>query len=173
MDCKSCRWAKIYDYEFPEGTKTIACEKYNKHLGFTNKKGQVVKVKHIAECRGQANTINSSKGETEIITNKAGIYFNEKTKKYEVKVNDNGKYCNIATTTSKERALQVLEMFKAKKSFVSGIYWETSRGSWVCRVYDKNLKRYVYLKQSKYFTETLKALSEFKGGNQNVGKKSK
>ena len=74
MDCKECIWFKIYDFIFPDGIKTMTCEKYNKHLGFTNKKGQVVKVKHIAECRGQANTINSSKGETEIITNKYQLY---------------------------------------------------------------------------------------------------
>lgn len=38
MNCKKCTWIKVYDFKFPDGTKTIACEKYNKHLGFTNKK---------------------------------------------------------------------------------------------------------------------------------------
>lgn len=38
MDCKECIWFKIYDFIFPDGTKTMTCEKYNKHLGFTNKK---------------------------------------------------------------------------------------------------------------------------------------
>jgi hypothetical protein len=52
MDCKGCIWFKIYDFIFPDGTKTMTCEKYNKHLGFTSKKGQVKKVKHIDECRG-------------------------------------------------------------------------------------------------------------------------
>ncbi|MDU2266158.1 MAG: hypothetical protein E6583_07435 [Clostridium sp.] len=50
MDCKECIWFKIYDFIFPDGTKTIACEKYKKHLGFTNKKGQVKGVKAVSEC---------------------------------------------------------------------------------------------------------------------------
>ena len=36
MDCKGCIWFKIYDFIFPDGTKTMTCEKYNKHLGFTS-----------------------------------------------------------------------------------------------------------------------------------------
>lgn len=169
MDCNNCKWLKIYNYKFPDGTKTIACEKYNKHLGFTNKKGEVVRVKHIEECRGKANTIHLSKSGAEIITDKEGIYFNPKTKKYEVKVNDSGRYCFIAAARTEERAKQILKMFKEKKSFVSNISWITDRQRWVCRVYDKNLKRYIYVIQTKYFSEALEKLNEFKEGNLNVG----
>lgn len=62
MDCKGCIWFKIYDYKFPDDTKTIGCEKYNKHLGFTNKKGQVKNVKPINECELNRTTINEMTG---------------------------------------------------------------------------------------------------------------
>lgn len=84
MDCKGCIWFKIYDFIFPDGTKTMTCEKYNKHLGFTSKKGQVKKVKHIDECRGNINTIIPTKG-TEIVANKEGVYFDSESKNIKLK----------------------------------------------------------------------------------------
>ena len=41
MTCNECKWVKIYKYKFPDNTNTVACEKYNKHLGFTNNKGRI------------------------------------------------------------------------------------------------------------------------------------
>lgn len=168
MDCKGCIWFKIYDFIFPDGTKTMTCEKYNKHLGFTSKKGQVKKVKHIDECRGNINTIIPTKG-TESVANKEGVYFDSESKKYKVKVNDSGIYCFIAATKTEERAEQILKMFKERKSFVKNIIWDKRKQRCVAREYDKNIKRYIYITQSKYFSETLKKLVDFKGGNLNVG----
>ncbi|MDY4500797.1 MAG: hypothetical protein SPE36_02615 [Lactobacillus johnsonii] len=168
MDCKECIWFKIYDFIFPDGTKTMTCEKYNKHLGFTNKRGQVEKFKRIDECRRNINAIRPTEG-TEIVTNKEGICFDSESKKYKVKVNDGGIYCFIAATKTKERAEQILKMFKERKSFVKNIIWNKRKQRWVAREYDKNLKRYIHITQSKYFSETLKKLVDFKGGNLNVG----
>lgn len=60
-------------------------------------------------------------------------------------------------------------MFKERKSFVKNIIWDKRKQRWVAREYDKSLKRYIYITQSKYFSETLKKLVDFKGGNLNVG----
>ena len=113
MDCKECIWFKIYDFIFPDGTKTMTCEKYNKHLGFTNKRGQVEKFKRIDECRRNINAIRPTEG-TEIVTNKEGICFVSESKKYQVNVNDGGIYCFIAATITNERAEQIFKMFKER-----------------------------------------------------------
>lgn len=60
-------------------------------------------------------------------------------------------------------------MFKERKSFVKNLIWDKRKQRWVAREYDKSLKRYIYITQSKHFSEALKKLVDFKGGNVNVG----
>lgn len=132
------------------------------------KEDRLKKIKHIDECRKNINTTLLTEG-TEIIANKEGIYFDSESKKYKVKVNDGGIYCFIAATKTEERAEQILKMFKERKSFVKNIIWDKRKQRWVAREYDKSIKRYIYITQSKHFSEALKKLVDFKGGNLNVG----
>lgn len=153
MDCKSCKWLKIYEYKFPDGTKTIGCEKHNKHLGFTNKRGQVTKTKHLIECKGDVRKV----------IDKEGVYFDSTINKYKVIVNDNGRIVDIAEVDSRNEGHQILNMFRLKVSYVPHIYWLKAEKSWLSKVYDKTSKRYIHLIQTKYYSEALKKLKEFKG----------
>lgn len=45
MDCKSCKWLKIYDYTFEDGTKTIACENIKNILALPIKRDKLKELK--------------------------------------------------------------------------------------------------------------------------------
>lgn len=153
MDCKNCKWLKIYGYKFPDGTKTIGCEKYNKHLGFTNKKGQVTKTKHLIECKGEDH---------KAIT-KEGVYFDSTINKYKVVINDNGRIVDIANVDSLDEGKQIISMFKMKLSYFPYIYWRKGRERWVSSIYDEKSNKQIHLIQTKYYSEALKKVKEFKG----------
>lgn len=163
MDCKKCIWFKIHEYKFPDGTKTITCEKYNKHLGFTNKRGQVNKIKDIG-CNKVKDEF--SKCEVEPIINQNGVFYNMKTTKYDVKVNDHDRYSVIATVDSVKEAKEILELFKVKKSYIPYIFWEKKSKRWLCKVWDSKKKKGIYVAQSKYFAEAIKKLDEYKKENE-------
>lgn len=57
MECKECKWIEISNYKFKDKTRSVVCIKYNKFLGFTNKKGQVVEVKQVNECSTNGSII--------------------------------------------------------------------------------------------------------------------
>lgn len=57
MNCKECKWLKINDYKFDDGTKTIECLKYGKFLEFTDNQGKMAdesKFKQVIECIGDS-----------------------------------------------------------------------------------------------------------------------
>lgn len=159
MDCKSCKWLKIYDYQFEDGTKTITCEKYNKHLGFTNENGDVTKVKHIMECKGEMKIIKS----TNELIDKEGVYLDSTTNKYIVVVDDSGKFSIIARVDSLEEGKKIIGMFHSRISYMPNIYWESGRSRWVSKIYDKDLRKYVHVIQTKYYSEAIKKLKAVKG----------
>ena len=40
MECKNCKWIELSKFVFPDGSNSIICNKYRKHLGFTDKNGE-------------------------------------------------------------------------------------------------------------------------------------
>lgn len=69
MNCKECKWLKINDYKFDDGTKTIECLKYGKFLSFTDIEGQMPdenKFKQVIECIGDSKVILRDKRKDDI-----------------------------------------------------------------------------------------------------------
>lgn len=166
MSCTSCKFLKIHDFIFPDMTKTMECTKYNKHLGFTNKKWQPEKINFVYEC----NIVNKTNQKVKIVaknkmqeSEKIGVFRHAPTDKYFVRVNDGGVYTIIATVSTFQEAEYIWEMFKNRLSYVKGIYWEKRRNAWVAKVWDKERKRYEYIVQSKHYMKCLEELRLYKG----------
>ncbi|MCE9654677.1 hypothetical protein LPC13_05225 [Clostridium celatum] len=161
MACKNCKWFKVYDFIFPDSTKTIACEKYKKHLGFTNKNGQVKNIRPINECRFNCSSLNKD------VVNAAKDEDDSKGRvlmikgKWAVEVYEAGITSVIFTSKYKEEALQKLEMFKNKKSWITGISYTRRYKKWIAKIYIKKFK-YKQVGTFKTFAEAKKALNEEK-----------
>lgn len=157
MDCKSCKWLKIYDYKFPDDTKTIGCEKYNKHLGFTNKKGQVKNVKPINECELNRTTINEMTGieEDDDSTGRVILFKG----RWAVEVDEAEKRNIIFTSKDKAEAIEKLAMFKSKRSWIKGISYTKRYKKWIAKIYLEKFK-YKQIGTFKTFYEAKKALKE-------------
>lgn len=57
MNCKECKWLKVNNYKFEDGTQTIECLKYGKILEFTDNQGEMPdenKFKQVIECIGDS-----------------------------------------------------------------------------------------------------------------------
>lgn len=49
--CKDCQWIEISKFVFPDKTKSVACSKCNKFLGFTEANGEIKKINEPFECK--------------------------------------------------------------------------------------------------------------------------
>lgn len=160
MGCKECEFIKVYDFIFPDGTKTIECLKFTKHLGFTNKKGQVKKVNSVAECK-----LNCKVVEVEPIVN----YDYEDTTSevlrrgdnYVVEVFENNVKSVIFTSKYEREVKNKLEMFRMKKSWITGITYNRRHKRWVAKIYIGKQK-YKQVGTFKSFMEAKRALKEAK-----------
>lgn len=154
MDCKSCKWLKIYDYTFEDGTKTIACEKYKKHLGFTNKKGQVKGVKAVIECEFN-NYPRKAEVKTEIpLTGRLVLIKG----RWSVEVEENGSVDIIYSSKNKEKAMEKLELFRNKKSWITGICYSRAYKCWTVKIYAN--KKFTHIGSYKTFLEAKRALKK-------------
>lgn len=156
MDCKSCKWLKIYDYQFEDGTKTITCEKYNRHLGFTNKKGQVKEVKAVSECEFN-NYPRKLEVKTETPLTARLVLIRGR---WSVEAEENGSVDIIYSSKNKEDAMEKLELFRNKKSWITGICYARAYKSWTVKIYiDRKFK---HIGSYKSFLEAKRALKEVK-----------
>lgn len=155
MDCKSCKWLKIYDYKFHDGTKTITCEKYNKHLGFTNKKGQVNGVSAISECEFNNYPRKIEVKKETPLTGRLVFIRN----RWNVEVEENGSVNIIYSSKYKHDAMEKLELFRNRKSWITGICYARMYKSWTVKIYVKN-KKFKHIGTYKTFFEAKKALRE-------------
>lgn len=156
MNCKKCTWIKVYDFKFPDGTKTIACEKYNKHLGFTNKKGQVKGVKAVSECEFN-NYPRKDEVKIEIPLTARLVLIRGR---WSVKAEENGSVDIIYSSKNKEDAMEKLELFRNKKSWITGICYARAYKSWTVKIYTN--KKFVHIGSYKTFLEAKRALKEAK-----------
>ena len=153
MGCNNCKWFKVYDFTFPDGTKTIACEKYKKHLGFTNKKGQVKTVKAVSECefnnyhrKEEVKTENPLTARLVLIRGR-----------WSVEAEENGCVNIIYSSKYKDDAMEKLELFRNRKSWITGICYARMYKSWTVKIYVKN-KKFKHIGTYKTFFEAKKAL---------------
>lgn len=156
MDCKSCKWLKIYDYKFPDGSKTIACEKYNKHLGFTNKKGQVNGVKSVSECEFN-NYPRKLEVKTETPLTARLVLIRGR---WSVEAEEDASVDIIYSSKNKEDAMEKLELFRNKKSWITGICYSRAYKSWTVKIYMN--KKFTHIGSYKTFLEAKRALKEVK-----------
>lgn len=154
MDCKSCKWLKIYDYTFEDGTKTIACEKHKKHLGFTNKKGQVKGVKAVIECEFN-NYPRKAEVKTEIPLTARLVLIKGR---WSVEVEENGSVDIIYSSKNKEKAMEKLELFRNKKSWITGICYSRAYKCWTVKIYAN--KKFTHIGSYKTFLEAKRALKK-------------
>lgn len=154
MDCKSCKWLKIYDYTFEDGTKTIACEKHKKHLGFTNKKGQVKGVKAVIECEFN-NYPRKAEVKTEIPLTARLVLIKDR---WSVEVEENGSVDIIYSSKNKEKAMEKLELFRNKKSWITGICYSRAYKCWTVKIYAN--KKFTHIGSYKTFLEAKRALKK-------------
>lgn len=154
MDCKSCKWLKIYDYTFEDGTKTIACEKHKKHLGFTNKKGQVKGVKAVIECEFN-NYPRKAEVKTEIPLTARLVLIKGR---WSVEVEENGSVDIIYSSKNKEKAMEKLELFRNKKSWITGICYSCAYKCWTVKIYAN--KKFTHIGSYKTFLEAKRALKK-------------
>lgn len=156
MACKSCKWLKIHEYEFPDGTKTITCEKYNRHLAFTDKKGQVREVKAVSECEFN-NYPRKLEVKTETPLTARLVLIKGR---WSVEVEENGSVDIIYSSKNKEDAMEKLELFRNKKSWITGICYARAYKSWTVKIYmDRKFK---HIGSYKSFLEAKRALKEVK-----------
>lgn len=155
MTCNECKWVKIYKYKFPDNTNTVACEKYNKHLGFTNNKGQISSINIINECE-----FNNYK--RELPAKKEDIFVGQVVliaNRWNVEVEENGITGIIYRTKDKSNAMQKLELFRNKKSWLKGISYSNIDKKWIVKASFKN-KKNQYIGSYKTFLEAKRALRE-------------
>lgn len=154
MDCKKCKWLKIYNYKFPDGTKTMSCEKFKKHLGFTDKKGNFKTVKAIAECE-----LNNAPRKVEVKEEpllKGRLI--QKNSKWAVEVEEHGITSVIYTSRSYVDALDKLNLFRHRKSWIKGLCYAKKYGRWTVKLW--NNKTLKYIGTYKTFLEAKKALKQ-------------
>lgn len=146
--------AKIYDYTFEDGTKTIACEKHKKHLGFTNKKGQVKGVKAVIECEFN-NYPRKAEVKTEIPLTARLVLIKGR---WSVEVEENGSVDIIYSSKNKEKAMEKLELFRNKKSWITGICYSRAYKCWTVKIYAN--KKFTHIGSYKTFLEAKRALKK-------------
>ena len=154
MDCKNCKWLKVYDFVFLDGTKTIACEKYKKHLGFTNKKGQVKTVKAVSDCEFN-NYPRKAEVKIEIPLTARLVLIRGR---WSVEAEENGSVDIIYSSKNKEKAMEKLELFRNKKSWITGICYSRAYKCWTVKIYAN--KKFTHIGSYKTFLEAKRALKK-------------
>lgn len=132
MECKECKWIELSKFVFPDGSNSIICNKYRKHLGFTDKNGEITETKFVDECKLRAKEIGSIVGkfadenrQAIIVTVSSG---------WALKVNEHGQESIIYLSKYKSKVIDRMNMFIAKKSWIPGIGYQASIDRWVCRI---------------------------------------
>lgn len=157
MDCKECKWIGISEFIFPDGSNSLICNKYNKHLGFTNKNGEVIETKFVEECKIRTREIGTIIEEAADVNRQAIIV--TVSNGWALKVNEHGQESIIFLSKYKSKTIEKMKMFIAKKSWIPGIGYQSSIDRWVCRI-SKGQKAREYIGSFKTFADAKKALRE-------------
>lgn len=157
MECKECKWIEISNFVFPDGSNSIICNKYNKHLGFTNKNGEITETKFVDECKLRTKEIGAIIGEAIDLNRQATII--TVSNGWALKVNEHGQESIIYLSKYKSNAIDKMNMFIAKKSWIPGIGYQSSIDRWVCRI-SKGQKTREYIGSFKSFADAKRALRE-------------
>lgn len=157
MECKDCKWIELSKFVFPDGSNSIICNKYRKHIGFTDKNGEITETKFVDECKLRTKEIGSIVGkfadenrQAIIVTVSSG---------WALKVNEHGQESIIYLSKYKSKVIDRMNMFIAKKSWIQGIGYQGSIDRWVCRI-SKGQKKCEYIGSFKTFADAKKALRE-------------
>lgn len=157
MSCKNCEFIRVYEFIFPDGTKTIECLKFNKHLGFTNEKGQVKKIKPVVECKFNCLRVKEN---IEVVGNINGAVL-KRGLNWVVEVLEDNVKSVIFTSKVKNEAENKLDMWSRRKSWIKGISYDYKKKRWNVRIYISTGK-VKYVGSYRSFMEAKRALREAK-----------
>lgn len=121
IKCKGCKFLEVSSYIFEDGTKSLACDKYKKFLGFTDTNFNFTKVNGVDMCEHNPKVVTISKSKKKIESQKSGvhgIYWLKKSQKWQVKYYDSTtrKCINIGCYADLDEAKEVLEAYKINRT---------------------------------------------------------
>lgn len=157
MECKDCKWIEVSKFVFPDGSNSITCNKYSKHIGFTDKNGEITETKFVDECKLRTKEIGLIVGKV-VDENRQAIIVTV-SNGWALKVNEHGQESIIYLSKYKNKVIDKMNMFIAKKSWISGIGYWSSIDRWVCRI-SKGANTREYIGNFKTFADAKKALRE-------------
>lgn len=110
MDCNNCKWLRIYDYKFPDGTQTMECIKYNRFLGFTTSTGETPTLRKNRYCIHK-EVLSKHTQESLPKSNVKGITWDKRDKSWKVSIWDKSlkKKVHLGQHKDLDQAIKILE----------------------------------------------------------------
>ena len=128
MNCEKCKYIKMHDRVYSDGTRSLTCTKYKTFLGFIDE-NNILDKRNISECSGIHIFTKNEKyvdrpkfaehgkcrrGAVKDVPK--GITYHRRDKKYEVRFSYKGKYTYLGRCSDLEEAKKILENWKVENN---------------------------------------------------------